>query len=491
MGIHNAKAGESQQWEHPRVEDDSGAESTGENIPYELSDQGEYPFDESVKHAYFDYASEKSLSHAESKLVYLRHQQETSQHEQRSHSSLQRSKTLPSPTYKDPSRLMGRSDASDGIREGYDAGEGSRRLSGDACPLEFSPSERSRNQDNPDDADTVVDGVAPSRRQVAAGHFVSQISDISPELSSIARNIKKILKLRRKYINVSLQDADSNPRDDVNHWKIYPPPPNPIWDENKNRPKRDQADMTNGQDQMEPGSPVVKPRKAGTDIGQDFDIRDMTPVPGDDESTDFEMDDCSVFQLKQAGDAKHRLVNVVKVPLLRDYYKDLNKIQEISSDGPTKSFAYRQLEILEGKFHLYSLVNAYQENMDCKKVPRKSSFGSTFEPNAYLQYLPDRDFYNVRKVDTHVHHSACMNQKHLLRFIKSKMKKSPQEKVLCRDGKHLSLEEVFDSINLTAYDLSIDTLDMHVSDKIPDVKKWLNRLPRHIRTRFTVLTSSI
>lgn len=29
------------------------------------------------------------------------------------------------------------------------------------------------------------------------------------------------------------------------------------------------------------------------------------------------------------------------------------------------------------------------------------------------------DFYNVRKVDTHVHHSASMNQKHLLRFIKS------------------------------------------------------------------------
>jgi AMP deaminase len=29
-----------------------------------------------------------------------------------------------------------------------------------------------------------------------------------------------------------------------------------------------------------------------------------------------------------------------------------------------------------------------------------------------------RDFYNVRKVDTHVHHSACMHQKHLLRFIR-------------------------------------------------------------------------
>jgi AMP deaminase len=43
------------------------------------------------------------------------------------------------------------------------------------------------------------------------------------------------------------------------------------------------------------------------------------------------------------------------------------------------------------------------------------------------------------------------------------MKKSPDEVVLFRDGKHLTLREVFESINLTAYDLSIDTLDMHVS----------------------------
>ena len=71
------------------------------------------------------------------------------------------------------------------------------------------------------------------------------------------------------------------------------------------------------------------------------------------------------------------------------------------------------------------------------------------------------DFYNLRKVDTHVHHSSCMNQKHLLRFIKSKMKRSPNDKVISRDGAILTLTEVFKSLNLTAYDLSIDTLDMH------------------------------
>jgi AMP deaminase len=36
-----------------------------------------------------------------------------------------------------------------------------------------------------------------------------------------------------------------------------------------------------------------------------------------------------------------------------------------------------------------------------------------------------------------------------------------QEVVIFRDGHELTLEEVFQSLNLTAYDLSIDTLDMH------------------------------
>jgi AMP deaminase len=65
------------------------------------------------------------------------------------------------------------------------------------------------------------------------------------------------------------------------------------------------------------------------------------------------------------------------------------------------------------------------------------------------------------QIDTHVHHSAAMNQKHLLRFIKSKLKKEPDETVIFREGKHLTLVEVFESLKLTAYDLSVDTLDMH------------------------------
>ena len=42
-----------------------------------------------------------------------------------------------------------------------------------------------------------------------------------------------------------------------------------------------------------------------------------------------------------------------------------------------------------------------------------------------------------------------MNQKHLLRFIKHKLRYVPNEVVTFRDGKYLTLGEVFESLKLT------------------------------------------
>lgn len=38
---------------------------------------------------------------------------------------------------------------------------------------------------------------------------------------------------------------------------------------------------------------------------------------------------------------------------------------------------------------------------------------------------------------------------------------SSKDVVIVRDGQHLTLSQVFESLHVTAYDLSIDTLDMH------------------------------
>ncbi|CAG8978369.1 hypothetical protein HYALB_00010387 [Hymenoscyphus albidus] len=304
------------------------------------------------------------------------------------------------------------------------------------------------------------------------GGYADNDAEITSELRTIYSNIQKILDIRHKYIRLSLQQDGDNPKDDPN-WTIYPPPPEPAWYEEKERFGASNAgrgsqnasmsnsmilekphikgtegiarDLSTASLTQEPQSSTQekkkKKRKPGQDIGEDFDMEDLQPLPGPSEMV-FRMDEHGVYQVYENPMSMSDNTPVLNFPDLRQFYKDLEAILDVSSDGPSKSFAFRRLQYLEGKFNLYALLNEYQEMADSKRVPH-------------------RDFYNVRKVDTHVHHSACMNQKHLLRFIKSKMKKCPDEVVMFRDGKHLTLQEVFQSINLTSYDLSIDTLDMH------------------------------
>ena len=275
-------------------------------------------------------------------------------------------------------------------------------------------------------------------------------SGVTTELQTIYRNIQNVLDIRHKYIRLSLQGPEDNPRDEPG-WNIYPPMPEPVWSQDG---RRSGALAQNSTDKASTDSKGITPkapsskngeprkfRKMGHDIGEDFELEDCLPVPGEEEMT-FKLDPTGVYQVYETAESSDLHEPIIHIPTIREFYMDLDQILNVSSDGPSKSFAFRRLQYLEGKFNLYVLLNEYQEVADTKAVPH-------------------RDFYNVRKVDTQVPKSQCMNQKHLLRFIKHKMKKSPDEIVLHRDGKHLTLREVFESINLTAYDLSIDTLDMH------------------------------
>ncbi|XP_075966614.1 AMP deaminase 2 isoform X1 [Anarhichas minor] len=129
-------------------------------------------------------------------------------------------------------------------------------------------------------------------------------------------------------------------------------------------------------------------------------------------------------------------------PDLTEYIEDMNVMMALIINGPVKSFCYRRLQYLSSKFQMHILLNEMKELAAQKKVPH-------------------RDFYNIRKVDTHIHASSCMNQKHLLRFIKRSMKINPEEIVHIERGRGQTLKQVFESMNLTAFDLSVDTLDMH------------------------------
>ncbi|ETI26244.1 AMP deaminase [Cladophialophora carrionii CBS 160.54] len=479
-------------------EDEGHYEPVG---PGEADSSDELPEDGHMPHPFYHYAAEKRDTFADSKLIYQRHRMDTkSEKELGSPLLLGKSYTLPAgamdgeaaalhrtpSTTSRQSRLSQRGNAPSGIQltRAKDSVPSLQTQVGNLQDIRPDPTlvadaaarDHKRHPGLPHEfKDPLLAhegmhgaGAGMGLGSGPGGLAPSEESVIS-EVRAICEKIKTVLDLRQKYMKISLQCPGDNPKDDEN-WEIYPPPPNPVWNEHKAREQPPDyiapnstssslymADLkarnTSGGDintwasnvsqaDSERGAPpsptsVKKARKQGHDVGEDFDLNECI-IPGRQEkSLHYEMDAGSVFQV-YGPDGKP----LVEVPTLRDYFVALDTILDIASDGPAKSFAYRRLQYLEGRYSLYTLLNEYEEVADTKKVPH-------------------RDFYNVRKVDTHVHHSACMNQKHLLRFIKSKMKKCPNEVVIERDGKQLTLKEVFDSINLTAYDLSIDTLDMH------------------------------
>jgi len=65
---------------------------------------------------------------------------------------------------------------------------------------------------------------------------------------------------------------------------------------------------------------------------------------------------------------------------------------QMIANGPLKSYCYKRLTYLSSKFQLHTMLNEIREVAEQKAVTH-------------------RDFYNVRKVDTHIHAASSMNQK--------------------------------------------------------------------------------
>ncbi|XP_068619341.1 AMP deaminase 2-like [Battus philenor] len=123
------------------------------------------------------------------------------------------------------------------------------------------------------------------------------------------------------------------------------------------------------------------------------------------------------------------------------YVEDLGKLGEMIADGPLKSFCFRRLCYLFSKFKMHMLLNEIHEL-------------------ALQKAVPHRDFYNIRKVDTHIHAASCMNQKHLLSFMKRTLRQRASE-VVANSGHARTLKAVFEEMRLDAHDLNVDLLDVH------------------------------
>lgn len=144
--------------------------------------------------------------------------------------------------------------------------------------------------------------VVKTQEQIGNGVCSFQIEDpvLSAELTTIYTNVQKILDLRHKYLRVSLQGHADNPKDDPS-WKIYPPPPPPVWVEDPfQRPVTSQGNES-GAATWGTNSGELRPRtekegrKPGHDIGEDF-VLEECEIPGEDEM-EFKLDEQGVYQV--------------------------------------------------------------------------------------------------------------------------------------------------------------------------------------------------
>ncbi|KAL3087548.1 hypothetical protein niasHT_024941 [Heterodera trifolii] len=170
-----------------------------------------------------------------------------------------------------------------------------------------------------------------------------------------------------------------------------------------------------------------------------------TPEPWGGELPNYER----TYHLRRG----HGIVEVTDgfqiVPELQPYYvareeflEDYKWLNEISANGPLKTFCFKRLSFLKEHFSLHVLLNEKLENDEQRAVSH-------------------RDFYNVRKVDTHIHAASAMNHKHLLRFIKKKMRTDANEVVMKeKSGEKVTMEELFGKMGIRPYDLSVDMLDV-------------------------------
>ncbi|XP_044213578.1 AMP deaminase 3b isoform X1 [Thunnus albacares] len=157
---------------------------------------------------------------------------------------------------------------------------------------------------------------------------------------------------------------------------------------------------------------------------------------------ELQMKDGIVHVYDDAEALKQEKPRSLPYPDLETFAIDLSHVLAMIADGPTKTYCHRRLNFLASKFYLHEMLNEMAELKELKSVPH-------------------RDFYNVRKVDTHIHAAACMNQKHLLKFIKTTYQTEEERVVLEKGCQKITLKQVFNNLSMDPYDLTVDSLDVH------------------------------
>lgn len=189
--------------------------------------------------------------------------------------------------------------------------------------------------------------------------------------------MKKCVRLRARYLQLSVQGLFDNPKD-RDDYQLYPVPHSVLKPMHAETAAA--AMHTHRANRMNESSNDLSLINYALSI-------DLNLIPSADECCVFRMSEDGVFEVFEESADENSTVQAAvsgedggvdsaeavaaakplfEVPSLKEYFRDLDFVLNVVSDGPVKSFAYRRLRYLESKFQLYSLLNEHQELADSK-----------------------------------------------------------------------------------------------------------------------------
>lgn len=222
---------------------------------------------------------------------------------------------------------------------------------------------------------------------------------VGKELSDAAQRILNCIEIRKKYIATEAEHVE---------------PPNVSYI-TKDSGKQQLASMLGGFD----GDCALSQRQNGKKIS--WDIYKVKP-PTLDPSLSVTFEDGIYLGHDAAGTVIGQHTSV------EEFCHDYVYVLQTMNDRSCISLCNPRLYELDLKFDLYAHRNATRE-AECQKHG-------------------GRDWYQIRKVDTHIHHSACFSQRRLMHFIRVKMRTEADTVVLREGDQEKTLKEVLGGVGI-------------------------------------------
>ena len=139
--------------------------------------------------------------------------------------------------------------------------------------------------------------------------------------------------------------------------------------------------------------------------------------------------------------------DLVPIQSVSQFHADLDQLWAFAKQTVVKDRCFKRLSILEQWNELHSVLNRNLEEESTMDEPT--------------------DFFDVSKVDTHIHLDASYTAQHLLQFMKRKLELCSEDVVEeDKDGQPVTLGSVFKELGLSKKCLTVDKMNVSNAHKM-------------------------